>query len=192
VKDRLLSLLIHYQTRSPHESPVVERFLSFLQSGEVVQGKRNPLRHITASAWIVSPDRSLALLTFHAKLNIWVQLGGHTDEGEDWAGAALREAKEESGLTRLRLLDTQIFDLDIHRIPARGSPNTPEYSPAHEHYDLRFLIEADPSDSLVLSSESHDLAWVPVSRLGDWTTEDSQHRMAAKVKAGWKVSSPAG
>ena len=68
-----------------------------------------------------------------------------------------------------------LFDLDIHEIPAR--PGTP----AHDHYDLRFLVEADPSVPLVVSVESRALAWVPLGDLGKYTTEESQFRMARKT-----------
>lgn len=172
---RLKDLVLAYQRRFPDEPSVVDQFREFMDSGEELQGKANPKRHITASAWIVNPGRTRVLLTHHAKLGIWVQLGGHTDEGEDWASAALREAVEESGLSSLRLVDPGLFDLDIHEIPAR--PDTP----GHLHFDLRFLVEADDSSALTVSSESRDLAWVALADLGHYTREVSQHRMAAKT-----------
>ncbi len=171
----LAALLDAYAARWPDETEVVGRFREFLASGEILQGKANPARHITASTWIIDAAHTEALLTHHAKLNKWVQLGGHTDEGEPWAEAALREAREESGLSKLRFVDEELFDLDIHEIPARAD------TPAHWHYDLRFLIEADPAESLTISEESRDLAWVPLDRLGDYTEEESQHRMARKT-----------
>jgi 8-oxo-dGTP pyrophosphatase MutT (NUDIX family) len=115
-------------------------------------------------------------LTHHAKLGIWVQLGGHTDEGEDWTEAALREAREESGLPDLRLVRPGLFDLDIHEIPARKD------QAAHDHYDLRFLVEADDAVPLTVSEESHDLAWVNLTDLHRFTDEESQIRMARKTR----------
>lgn len=173
--ESLVDLLQEYERRHPQESATARRFLDFAGSGEVLQGKGNPKRHITASAWIVNPTRTRVLLTHHAKLGIWVQLGGHTDEGEGWSNAALREAREESGLGGLTLVDRRLFDLDIHPIP--GRPDTP----AHDHYDLRFLVEADDSVALSVSDESLDLAWVPLPDLGRYTREESQHRMAQKT-----------
>jgi len=166
LKETLQKLVRDYQA---------SRFLVFLESGEILQGRTNLRRHITASTWIVNPARTAALLTHHAKLGIWVQLGGHTDEGEDWLTAAVREAREESGLEALTLVIPRLFDLDIHEIPARPGV------PAHDHYDLRFLVEADDAVPLVVSDESLDLAWVPLSDLDRYTTEASQHRMARKT-----------
>lgn len=177
LRETLERLLYHYGRRHPEEAQTVERFLEFLASGEALQGKINPKRHITASTWIVNPDRSKVLLTHHAKLNKWVQLGGHTDEGEDWAGAALREAQEESGLPGLQLASDELFDLDIHEIPARGA------TPAHDHYDLRFLIVADDTTPVTVSEESHDLAWVALEDMGAYTSEESQLRMKRKTRS---------
>ncbi len=171
----LTGLLDDYSLQFLDEAEVVFRFREFLASGEPLQGKSNPRRHITASTWIVNTARSKALLTHHAKLNKWVQLGGHTDEGEDWTAAALREAREESGLTGLNLVQPGLFDLDIHEIPARPGHE------AHDHYDLRFLVEADDAVPLTISDESHDLAWVLLSDLESFTQEESQLRMKRKT-----------
>lgn len=172
--DTLAALLDAYQLAWPDE-PTVGRFREFLTSGEALQGKTNLRRHITASTWIVNPPRTRVLLTHHAKLGIWVQLGGHTDEGEEWTDAALREAREESGLSQLDLVTAGLFDLDIHPIPARGD------TPGHDHYDLRFLVVADDTSPLVISDESTALAWVDLSGLGRYTEEESQIRMARKT-----------
>ena len=85
---------------------------------------------------------------------------------------ALREAREESGLD-VRALDDAIFDIDVHRIPARGR------EPAHLHFDVRFLVQAE-HDRFRVSDESHALAWVPAVGLGALTDEESVLRMARK------------
>ena len=134
--------------------------------------------HLTASAWIVDPARERTLLTHHRKLDRWLQLGGHVDGEADLAMAAWREAREESGLTRLRLVTPEIFDVDRHRIPARGA------EPEHWHYDVRFLIEADPTEALALSHESKELAWVRLEEVGRLNAEESLARMVRKTVSG--------
>ena len=131
--------------------------------------------HLTGSAWIVSPARDRVLLTHHRKLDKWLQLGGHADGDPDLAAVALREAREESGLSGLRLVSPTVFDLDVHLIPARRT------DPAHLHYDLRFLIEADPAEPLAISEESTDLAWVERDRVTALNPEESMARMVRKT-----------
>ena len=131
--------------------------------------------HLTGSAWIVDRDRTRTLLTHHHKLDKWLQLGGHADGDGDLLAVALREAREESGLINVRAAGAEIFDLDRHWIPARKT------DPAHWHYDLRFLIEADPAEPLIISSESKDLAWVEVARVTTLNPEESMARMVRKT-----------
>ena len=131
--------------------------------------------HFTGSAWLVSADGQRVLLTHHRKLGRWLQLGGHADGDPDLARVALREAEEESGLTRLTLDGEAIFDLDRHRIPARGT------EPEHWHYDVRYVVRAGPDETFAVSAESLALAWRPVIEIVvDAEADDSLRRMAAK------------
>ncbi|MCC6538238.1 MAG: NUDIX hydrolase [Bryobacterales bacterium] len=136
-----------------------------------------PPGHITGSAWIVSGDA--VLLTHHRKLDKWFQLGGHLEPGETAADGALREAREESGLAHVEgpLADGCVFDVDVHLIPARGE------MPAHYHYDVRFLFSADAAAPLVISAESHTLAWVPLVAAARYNDSESILRMVRKTQA---------
>jgi 8-oxo-dGTP pyrophosphatase MutT (NUDIX family) len=131
--------------------------------------------HLTGSAWILSPDRRLTLLTLHRKLGKWLQLGGHADGEADLLSVAMREAREESGLARIRAVAAAVFDVDRHWIPPHGG------EPGHWHHDLRFMLEADPSEPLSVSDESRALAWVEVAAVPALNPEESMARMVSKT-----------
>ncbi|MCH1408572.1 MAG: NUDIX hydrolase, partial [Verrucomicrobiales bacterium] len=131
--------------------------------------------HITGSAWIVDSSGTNTLLTHHRKLGIWLQLGGHADGESDVLSVAMDEAVEESGLTSLEVVCEEIFDLDVHGIPARKN------EPAHFHYDVRFLFRQTGAEDYIVSEESHDLAWVPMAELESYTCEWSMRRMRDKA-----------
>jgi 8-oxo-dGTP pyrophosphatase MutT (NUDIX family) len=135
--------------------------------------------HVTGSAWVVNPKRDKVLLTHHRKLDKWLQLGGHCDGDHDVLRVALREAIEESGVNNIIPVYPQIFDIDILLVPERRT--TTAFEPEHWHYDARFLLQADDTMPLYITSESNDLRWVPLSEVERLTGEDSVLRMVRKT-----------
>ena len=177
-RDLTLQLLDAHQPADAHEAQMLQDIKQFVRSYDNFHSRQQLAGHLTGSAWIVSEDRSHALLTYHGKFDCWVQLGGHVEDDADMLSAALREAREESGLENVTPLSDQIFDVDVHAIPANPK------EPAHFHYDIRFLFSADRSLPLIVSNESKDLAWVGIDRIAELTTEESVLRMVRKTLAG--------
>lgn len=176
MRSDLLEMLARYARRHPQEHLPIAEFAAFARSGEDAFERTRTDGHFTASCWLVSLDGSHVLLTHHRKLDRWLQLGGHADGDRDLARVALREAQEESGLEHLHV-EPEIYDIDAHRIPARG----PE--PEHTHWDVRFVVRCGGAEDFVVSAESHALAWVAVSDLlADAAADASLRRMAAKWK----------
>jgi 8-oxo-dGTP pyrophosphatase MutT (NUDIX family) len=174
----VLKLLRAHAARvsDPHEAAMTAETLCFVETEPDCLLRSCAPGHLTGSAWIVDSAREHTLLTHHVKLNKWLQLGGHADDDGDLAAVAVREAGEESGLTKLRLTSTGIFDLDRHWIPERKT------EPAHWHYDLRFMIEADPAEPLVrAANESKELAWVSLAEVARLNAEESMARMVRKT-----------
>ena len=169
---KLLDLLAEYESVYPAEFNTVERFRTFINAHGRCFERDCWAGHITGSAWVVDPKGVDVLLTHHKKLDIWVQLGGHSDGDSDTPQVALREANEEGGVP-VSFVSPNIFDLDVHEIPARKS------DPAHCHYDVRFAFVAAHRE-FVVSEESNDLAWAAVDRLADFSQETSLLRMAQK------------
>ena len=132
--------------------------------------------HVTASAWVLSPDLGAALLTHHRKLGRWLQPGGHMEDDASVQAAALREAREESGIADLVLLSEGLFDVDVHLIPARKG------EPDHFHFDFRFLLQAR-SAAFAVGEESIDLAWVGLDAIAGADAEESILRMVRKTEA---------
>jgi 8-oxo-dGTP pyrophosphatase MutT (NUDIX family) len=104
--------------------------------------------HVTASALVVGVRGTI--LHRHRKLGIWVQPGGHIDDGESVANAALREAQEETGLSLSHPpAGPLLAHVDVH-----PGPN------GHTHYDLRYLLLAPDDDPAPGADESQEVLWL--------------------------------
>lgn len=161
-RQHLLDDLRRYQPDGGAEQQHYKDLINLLLSSEDCFFRSRQEGHITASAWVVLPASQKVLLMHHRKLDRWLQPGGHADGDENLAGVALREAHEESGLCSLRLLKPQMFDVDVHTIPAR--PDQAE----HLHYDVRYLLTADPRESLNPDpSESKGFEWIAWNRVSE-------------------------
>lgn len=134
--------------------------------------------HLTASAFVLSPETDAVLLIFHRKLGIWVQPGGHVEPGDlDLEAAARREVAEEVGLSLSGPGPSQargVFDLDIHDIPARRD------EPAHQHFDVRFCLQS-PTRDFAVSDEVVDARWVALARIAQLTSDESVLRATRKL-----------
>lgn len=173
-REDVIRQLREYQVRWENESATVERFVAFLAAHPDAFARELKLGHVTGSAWVVNRAGTHVLLTHHRKLNRWVQLGGHADGDADVFRVARREAEEESGLADLEPVGKDIFDVDVHEIPARGE------TPAHLHWDVRYAFRAAGSEAYRVSDESYDLAWIEIGSIGAVTQEESLLRMARK------------
>ncbi len=129
--------------------------------------------HLTGSALVVDPSRGATLLIHHAKLDRWLQPGGHVDGHGDLAASALREAFEEVGIAGLEVCEPAI-DLDIHAIPERGD------EPAHLHLDVRFLVIAPSDAAATINHESLDARWVTADDAEGLIASDELRRLVDK------------
>jgi 8-oxo-dGTP pyrophosphatase MutT (NUDIX family) len=170
----LLEKLATYPARDLQDAANRDRIAAFVREQPQCFERSLTIGHITGSGWLLDHAGHRALLTHHAKLNKWLQLGGHADGDSDVLRVALREAEEESGLREIVALSEEIFDLDVHPIPARGN------EAEHFHYDIRFLLQATGDDTYIRTDESHELRWFTAEELSDFTIGRSVHRMREK------------
>jgi 8-oxo-dGTP pyrophosphatase MutT (NUDIX family) len=117
--------------------------------------------HLTASALVLDATASHVLLTLHRKGGFWAQVGGHCEPADaTLADAALREAREESGIDGLRLVGGGPVDLDRHALSSA-------FGTCGEHLDVRYAVVAPAGARPTISDESSDVAWFPADDLPD-------------------------
>lgn len=152
-------------------------YLAFLAARADATERTCAPGHLTASVVVLSPDAERVLLTRHARVRRWLQLGGHVEpEDEGLAAAAGREAREEGGFDVT--VDPVPVDLHCHPIVCRG------YTDPTRHLDVRFVAVAPEGARERASEESLDLRWFDVDALPDVPAEVATLVARAAQRAG--------
>lgn len=144
--------------------------LDFLEKNGDAFLRSNLLAHMTASSWIVNPERTKTLMVYHNLYDSWSWTGGHADGETDLLSVALREAREETGIEHVRPLSPEIFSLEV--LTVDGHEKRGEYVPSHLHMNVTYLLEAEESDTLhVCREENSGVAWFSLEEALKASTE---------------------
>ncbi|WP_426507841.1 NUDIX hydrolase [Dactylosporangium sp. McL0621] len=154
-----LAVLSGWAAPSAEAEATRQRFLDFVRPEPTTVWREHTGAHVTASTLVVDAAAERVLLCLHGRVNRWMQLGGHCEPGDATiAGAALREAAEESGILGLRISEAPI-DLDVHHVHCSGGSSL--------HYDIRYAAIAPPGAVEMVSAESSALGWFTADELPD-------------------------
>ncbi len=156
---KLLNEILKYNPYDEQEEKDKELFISLLSNEKDIFTRENKLVHLTASSWIVNEERTKILLCYHNIYNSWTWLGGHADGEEDLLKVAIKEAKEESGLTNIKPLDEgNIFSLES--LCVEGHIKKGVYVSSHIHLNITYLLEASDKELLkIKEDENKNLGW---------------------------------
>ena len=144
--------------------------LAFLAKNPDAFLRSNPIAHMTASAWIVNPERTKTVMVYHRIYDSWSWTGGHADGETDLLAVALREAREETGLKNVRVVDGRIFSLEV--LTVDGHEKQGEYVPSHLHLNVTYLLEADEGEELrVCEEENAGVRWFTLDGALEASTE---------------------
>lgn len=154
--DDVRAVLAAWTAPDDGQAALRDEYVAFLDAHDDAVLRACVPGHITASALVLSADGREVLLTLHAKIGRWLQMGGHCEAVDTTLHeAALREATEESGIDGL-VLGAAPVRLDKHRVGCHGGS---------WHLDVQYVATAPPAAAHVISDESLDLAWFPVDAL---------------------------
>lgn len=144
--------------------------LAFLDSSPDAFERSNLIGHMTASAWVVNPKRDKVLMVYHKIYDSWAWTGGHADGDTELAAVALREVREETGVSSARIISDGIFSLEI--LTVDGHEKRGEYVPSHLHMNVTYLIEADDGDALkICEEENSGVQWFSPEEALEASTE---------------------
>ena len=111
-RQELLNQIEHYTPFNEQEETDKQLILNWIRNNTNAFSRENTVAHMTASAWVVNQDKSKILMVYHNIYNSWSWLGGHADGETDLLAVALREVKEEAGISHVCPVSEEIFSLE--------------------------------------------------------------------------------
>ena len=143
--------------------------LDFIDKNADAFLRSNPIAHMTASAWVVNREHTKALMVYHKIYDSWSWTGGHADGETDLLSVAVREVKEETGVSA-RPISEDIFSLEI--LTVDGHEKRGKYVSSHLHMNVTYLLEGDESEELrVCEDENRGVKWFTLDKALKASTE---------------------
>ena len=165
------------------ESALKEALLQILaKEGDRPFYREREEGHLTASAMILDPELKRVLAVYH---NIYRSLswtGGHADGERDLLAAAVREAKEETGITKVQPYYGGILSLDLLPVPAHEKKGKAIAS--HRHFSVAYVLIAPFDQPIrIKPDENSAVEWVEIEEFLDRCSEPHMIGVYEKVFA---------
>lgn len=160
--------------------------LKYMDTFEDTLTRNNEFGHFTASAWVVNKERTKVLMIYHNIYKSWAWTGGHADGESDLLSVAVREVKEETGVENVKVLDDDIFSLEI--VCVNGHVKRGKYVSSHVHLNVTYLLEVDENETLrIKEDENSGVKWVPIDEIEvasseRWVKENVYRKLNEKLR----------
>ncbi len=161
--ENFYSQIIEYKPWNEQEERDQKVILQYIDLFDNILLRENEFAHITGSSWIVNQDRTKVLMIYHNIYDSWAWTGGHADGEADLLSVALREAKEETGITNIKPVLKDIYSLEI--LCVNGHVKEGKYVSSHLHLNITYLLEADDKESIrIKADENSGVKWADINK----------------------------
>ncbi len=168
---KYIQQILEYQPDNEQEEKEKSVILNYIeQFPQNILLRDNVFAHISSSGFIMNTNLDKVLMIHHKIYDTWTWTGGHADGDTDLLHIALKEAREETGVTHIQPLFDKIASLDI--LPVWGHEKNGEYVATHLHLNLAYILMTDEKEKLKINhKETNDLKWIPIHQVASYSNE---------------------
>ena len=160
-----IDLIKNYTSNIEQEMFDKKRILdAYDKYGEELFYRESEMMHFTSSSMIINKNRDKVLMVYHNIYDSYSWTGGHNDGDMDFLNVALKEAKEETSLSELKVLSDCPCSIEV--LPVKAHVKRGKYVGAHLHLNVSFLFEADENAYVhIKEDENSRIKWIPIRDL---------------------------
>lgn len=184
--NKLLEDIKRYIPYNEQENVDKEVIIDLINKNNDILNRTSKDYHLTASSWIVNETFDKILLVYHNLYDSWSWTGGHADGDSNLLNVAIKEAKEETGITNIYPLSKNIYSLEILAVDGHIKKN--EYVNSHLHLNITYLLCASSNDELKIKpDENSSVSWFNIDEVVDkssekWFREHIYSKLNEKLK----------
>lgn len=164
-----------YRPKNEQEAADKQMILDYIETfPDTILTRENRFAHITAASMIFNEEKDKVLMIYHNIYRSWSWTGGHADGDSDMLYVALKEAKEETGVKNLRVLQSDdrspMAAVDV--LPVWGHVKRGKYVSSHLHLNFSYLFEASEEEALrIKEDENSQVGWIGIGNIREKVTE---------------------
>ena len=171
MNEKLYNLIYNYEPYDEKEKTDKEVILNYLKNNNDVLTRENKIAHFTTSAWITNKEKNKILMIYHNIYDSWAWVGGHADGNDNLLEVAKKEATEETGITKLKLLSEGVYGINISTVDNQIKRGKQVNS--HLHFDIEYLFEADEEELIrIKEDENSGVKWIDIDKVIESSTEE--------------------
>lgn len=175
-----------YVPYNEQEEKDKQTILKYMDSFDNVLTRDNEFGHFTSSAWVANKEKTKVLMIYHNIYKSWAWTGGHADGNPDLLATAIRELKEETGVENVKVIDNNIFSLEI--VCVDGHVKKGKYVSSHVHLNATYLLEVDENEILrIKDDENSGVKWINIEDVAKvvnekWVFENVYKKLNQKLE----------
>ena len=175
-----------YVPYNEQEEKDKQTILKYMDSFDNVLTRDNEFGHFTASAWVANKEKTKVLMIYHNIYKSWAWTGGHADGNPDLLATAIRELKEETGVENVKVIDNNIFSLEI--VCVDGHVKKGKYVSSHVHLNATYLLEVDENEIFrIKDDENSGVKWINIEDVAKvvnekWVFENVYKKLNQKLE----------